>query len=78
MPEQADAIERESKRRHAMKMRVVGEEEVTEMTNLSRVTRWRLERNGQFPKRLRLTGGRVGWIESEIYEWIKSRPRGAA
>ena len=40
---------------------------------LSRTTIWRLERDGQFPKRRLLTGKIVAWDEAEIDEWIKSR-----
>jgi predicted DNA-binding transcriptional regulator AlpA len=37
---------------------------------------WRLERNGQFPKRILLNAnGAVGWIEAEVDEWIRSRVR---
>lgn len=37
---------------------------------------WRLEKSGQFPKRVSLTdnsNGRHGWVESEIDAWIKDR-----
>ena len=27
-----------------------------------------------FPKRRRIAGGVVGWIESEVDDWIRSRP----
>ena len=40
---------------------------------LSRSTVWRLERAGQFPKRRSLGGGIVGWLNSEVSEWIASR-----
>jgi predicted DNA-binding transcriptional regulator AlpA len=40
---------------------------------LSRTTIWRLERDGQFPKRRLITGKIVAWDEAEIDEWIKSR-----
>ena len=33
----------------------------------------RLEKAGKFPKRIRLGPNRVGWIESEIYDWLKKR-----
>ena len=59
-------------------IRVMGENEVKASTNLSRVTRWRLERDGKFPQRVRLTGHRVGWLAEEIVQWIESRPRGGA
>jgi prophage regulatory protein len=36
----------------------------------------RLEATGQFPARIQLGECSVGWIESEVDEWIRSRPRG--
>ncbi|WP_170482253.1 helix-turn-helix transcriptional regulator [Ruegeria arenilitoris] len=36
----------------------------------------RLEAADQFPKRLRLSPGRVAWRLSEIEDWLESRPVG--
>jgi prophage regulatory protein len=36
----------------------------------------RLEAAGRFPKRVQLGEGRVGWLEGEVDDWIRSRPRG--
>jgi prophage regulatory protein len=33
----------------------------------------RLEKSGQFPRRVPIGANRVGWIEAEIEGWIKSR-----
>jgi prophage regulatory protein len=33
----------------------------------------RLQRAGKFPKRVRLGAGRVGWIKSEVLDWINAR-----
>ena len=33
----------------------------------------RMEKAGHFPKRVRLSQGRVGWIESEVDDWLKAR-----
>ena len=33
----------------------------------------RLERAGQFPKRVRLGTNRVGWIEQEVLDWLLIR-----
>lgn len=33
----------------------------------------RLEKAGLFPKRVPLTEARVGWLESEIEDWMKER-----
>jgi len=32
----------------------------------------RLEKAGTFPRRVRF-GGRVGWVEDEIEEWLRER-----
>ena len=34
---------------------------------------WRLERSGQFPRRVRLGGNRVAWLQSEVNSWIESK-----
>ena len=47
-------------------MKILKPSEVVEKTGLSRVTLWRLEKSGQFPKRVNLTEARVGWEEDEI------------
>lgn len=40
---------------------------------VSPLTLWREERAGRFPKRRKITAGRVGWLESEIREWVQTR-----
>jgi prophage regulatory protein len=55
---------------------ILGESEVEQLTNLSRTTLWRLERQGRFPQRLRLSGNRVGWRSDEVLAWIEALPRG--
>ena len=57
-------------------MKILRTPEVIELTGLSRVTLWRLERQGKFPTRLRLSANAIGWREDEVIEWLKSRPRG--
>ena len=34
---------------------------------------WRLEQKGDFPKRVRIGPNRVGWIEAEISDWLRSK-----
>ena len=53
--------------------RFLGETEVARITNLSRTTRWRLEREGRFPKKRHISANRIGWLQSEIIEWIESK-----
>lgn len=52
---------------------ILDEQKVHEVTSLSRTTRWRMERRGEFPKRVRLSPGRVGWHQADIEAWISSR-----
>jgi prophage regulatory protein len=51
----------------------VREPECRQITGLSRVTRWRLEREGKFPRRRRLSSGAIGWLRSEIAHWVATR-----
>jgi prophage regulatory protein len=43
------------------------------LTGLSRTTIWRLESSGEFPKRVRLSAGAVGYRMLEVLEWCASR-----
>lgn len=54
--------------------RIVKEPERREMTGVSRVQWWRQERLGNVPRRRRLSPHAVGWLQSELHEWIQSRP----
>lgn len=53
--------------------RILKAPEVIEMTGLSRTTIWRMEKTGQFPARVSLGVGSVGWRESEVKIWLSSR-----
>ncbi len=41
----------------------------------SRSHLWRMEREGKFPRRIKLGANRVAWAADEIQEWITSRIR---
>jgi len=47
--------------------------QVKALTTLSYAQIDRLEAEGKFPKRIRLTEGRVVWIEEQIREWMRQR-----
>ena len=34
---------------------------------------WRLERLGLFPRRIRLEGNRVAWLQSEVNGWVEAK-----
>jgi prophage regulatory protein len=42
-------------------------------TGLSRMTIYRLENRSEFPQRKQLSPNSVGWLESEVDEWIATR-----
>ena len=50
--------------------------QIHELTGMSRTTIWRLETAAKFPRRRRLTGNAVAWIEDEVMEWLDSREVG--
>lgn len=41
----------------------------------SKIQIWRLERDGQFPKRVKIGAQRYGWVEAEVERWIIERIR---
>ena len=53
--------------------RVLRDPQVFEITKLSKSTRWRLEKAGLFPKKIRLSANAVGWLESDICSWVEQR-----
>jgi prophage regulatory protein len=46
---------------------------VIETTGLARSTIYKLIGEGGFPRPAPLVGRSVGWLESEVHEWIESR-----
>jgi prophage regulatory protein len=53
--------------------RVLSQQAVLEKVPISRVTIWRLERAGLFPKRIQLSPNRVGWLEADVDGWLEER-----
>jgi prophage regulatory protein len=49
------------------------ESKVKDETGLSKSTRWRLMRAGQFPQKVQLGPRAVGWRAEEIIRWSKDR-----
>lgn len=54
-------------------IRVLKKPEVQQKIQASDTTLWRWEKAGNFPTRIRLGGNSVGWIESEIDEWLEKK-----
>ncbi|NTU73249.1 AlpA family transcriptional regulator [Candidatus Roizmanbacteria bacterium] len=55
------------------RQRIIRKPELLNMIGLSDPTVWRMEKDGKFPKRLRLGGNSCGWLESEINGWLAER-----
>jgi len=55
--------------------RFVRPSEIKKLTGLSKTTVWRREKAGDFPARRRLSPGAVGWLWSEVKEWMERRNR---
>ncbi len=53
--------------------RFLREPEVRRITGLSRTTRWRMERRGEFPRKKRISKNAVAWLASEIRSWMAER-----
>jgi predicted DNA-binding transcriptional regulator AlpA len=47
--------------------------EVQQLVPYSKMHIDRLEKTGEFPKRIKLGAGRVVWKQSEILAWIESK-----
>lgn len=54
--------------------RILRPAEVQRRTGLGRTTIWRRERAGDFPRRRRLGPTLVGWLESELDDWLENLP----
>ncbi|MEM8541962.1 MAG: AlpA family phage regulatory protein [Pseudomonadota bacterium] len=54
-------------------MRILSKRQLKELVLYSPQHIARLEKAGKFPKRLRLGPNRVGWVESEVLEWLEIR-----
>ncbi|MGP6276419.1 helix-turn-helix transcriptional regulator [Pseudomonas aeruginosa] len=54
-------------------MKIIRLSGVIETTGLARSTIYKLISEDGFPSPVPLVGRSVGWLESEVQEWIKSR-----
>ena len=47
--------------------------EVQQIVPYSKMHIDRLEKAGQFPKRIKIGAGRVVWVQSEVVAWLESK-----
>jgi prophage regulatory protein len=57
-------------------LRFIRLSEAMRITGLRKTTMYQLQANGEFPQRVQITAHCVGWIESEIQQWISERADG--
>lgn len=60
------------RRSENMKVKIVRIKEVVSITGLSRATIYRYMDENTFPKSISLGKNSVGWIESEIHQWVEN------
>lgn len=56
-----------------LKTEIISPRDLPAATGISKTTVWRLEKSGNFPKRLKLSPGRVGYRRAEVEAWLASR-----
>ena len=71
--QQLSTSEQERRAEQSRRDRILRDEAIRDRTGLSRTTRWRLIRDGKFPKPVKLTEHAIGWRESAIEAWLASR-----
>jgi len=54
-------------------MRILSKKALKELVLYSPQHIARLEKAGLFPKRVQLGSNRVGWVESEVLDWLQER-----
>jgi prophage regulatory protein len=54
---------------------VLRRRQLLQFIGLSNTTQWRMEKNGEFPSRIKLGRGAVGWRLDEVEEWLNGRER---
>jgi prophage regulatory protein len=54
-------------------MRILSKRDLKELVLYSPQHVARLEKVGKFPKRVQLGSNRVGWVESEVLDWLHEK-----
>jgi prophage regulatory protein len=54
-------------------LKVLRKQSVLDTIGVSSATLWRMCKGGRFPKPIELGSNSVGWVESEIQDWLADR-----
>lgn len=55
-----------------MERAILREKDVIKFVGKSRTTIWRDEKEGRFPKRVKIGARAVGWLRSDLEAWLES------
>lgn len=58
---------------HVLENKLIRAVELRRLVPFSDAHFWRLERSGQFPRRIKLGAHRVAWSLKEVLAWIEAR-----
>lgn len=56
-----------------IKNKIIRPGELAEMLSVSTVTVWRMEKKGELPSRFKISNRAVGWLRSDIEEWLAEK-----
>jgi len=56
------------------RLRIIRQSELAEALNVNVVTIWRMRKRGDLPSPKRFSKNCVGWIESDLEEFFRTRP----
>ena len=54
-------------------MKILRWREIAPIVGCSRMTIARMEKTGTFPQRIRIGNGSVGWLKTEVENWLAQR-----
>ncbi len=54
-------------------LQIIRPTELAEILSVSKQTLWRMENRGELPKRVKISKRAVGWLESDIREFLESK-----
>ena len=59
----------------AKSVRLLRRRQVEELVGLKRAAIYALQKSGRFPRAVKITERAVGWVEAEIYAWLRERAK---
>ena len=58
-------------------LKILRVDDMKRLLGISQPTLWRLENNGELPPKIKISKRCVGWLESDVMEYIQSRKIGS-